>query len=175
MKRRAVSGSILALAGVWLWSLAVGAARPDSLSAPAGEAGLCLALVAWWCGATREGAATIWSLCLVGSTLLTGVPPWWPFLLGLPAWLLVRALGEGKERLTYLILAACLLSLVRFAGKLLYLSFLPHAPLTLSGGSLAGSFWAELAPNALFCALFALLLGAPERRGSRLTSALRLQ
>lgn len=167
MRRRALCGAILGLAGLWLWLLAVGAERPGSLGSPAGDGALCLALLAWWCGAAAGPAAVLWSLDLLGSTALTGLSPCWPFLLALPAWLAVRALGGRRGRLAYLLLAAGLTSCFRFAGKLLLLAAAPGTALTLSGATLAGSFWAELAPNLMFCLLFALLLGAPPIRARR--------
>ncbi len=164
INQRTLCGAILALAALWLWILGVGAERPGSLAAPAGDGALCLALLVWWCGAGSAAAVVVWSLGLAGGAVVSGLPPCWPFLLGLPAWLAVRGLGRGRGLAAYVVLAAGLTSLFRFAGKLLLLLLEPSSRVTLSGSSLSGSFWAELAPNLLFCLVFAVLLGAPALR-----------
>jgi len=152
---------MLALALVLLWQLGVGQARPGSSGSPAGEPGLCLALVAWWCGAGRGQALGLWTVALVGASAVTGIGPLWSFLLGCPAWLLVRALTRRRDLTGFLVLAAGLVSGIRYGAKLLFLSVpVPDFPLTLSGPTLPQSLWAELAPNVVFLVVFAALMGA---------------
>jgi hypothetical protein len=160
---RARGGASLALAFVFLLALWSGMARPGSVTAPAGDAGLCLALTAWRAGAGTALSFLLWSAGLVLSAACSGVAPIWPALAGWPAWLLLKALAGGRGFPAFLGLAVALLTLCRCAGKLLLLA-LPGgpSPLTLSGASLWGSLLAEALPNLLCLLLFAALLG--ERR-----------
>lgn len=164
LNSRARGGALLGLALVVLWQLGIGQARPGSASCPAGEAGLCLALVAWWCGANLVEALAMWGVGLLCATAVTGVAPIWLFAVGCPAWLLVRALAGSRGLGTFLILAAGLVSGIRCGAKLLFLS-MPGAgfPLTLSAATIPESLWAELAPNILFLLVFAGLMGAARR------------
>ena len=181
-------GTVLALSLVVLWQLGIGQARPGSASCPAGEVGLCLALVAWWRGAGRAQSLALWGVGLLCASAVSGVAPFWPFAIGCPAWMLVRMLSRTRGVVTFLALAAGLVSGIRCGAKLLLLAYpgLLRAPgrpywpgeqahpgggfpLTLSGATLPGSLWAELAPNGLFLLLFAALLGAlsgPSRKAA---------
>lgn len=152
---------MLALSLMVLWQLGIGQARPGSGSCPAGEAGLCLALVVWWCGAGTAQALALWGVGLFCASAVSGVAPFWPFAIGCPAWLLVRAMARTRSVAAFLALAAGLVSGIRCGAKLLLLAYPGGVfPLTLSGATLSSSLWAELAPNCLFLLLFAALLGA---------------
>lgn len=154
-------GAVLALSLVVLWQLGIGQARPGSASCPAGEAGLCLALVVWWCGAGRAQALAFWGVGLFCASVVSGVAPFWAFAIGCPAWLLVRVMARTRGVAAFLALAAGLVSGIRCGAKLLLLTYPGGGvPLTLSGAALSSSLWAELAPNCLFLLLFAALLGA---------------
>ena len=158
---------VLALALFALWQIWIGIARPGSTVAPAGEVGLCLALVAWWSGASAGQGLALWGICLLMASVISGIPPLWSFLVGWPAWMLVRALA-GRQRLaTFIVLAVGLISVSRCGAKLLLLA-VPHlsSPLTLSGPTLPGSLWAEAAPNLLWLAIFAAFMGVGERARS---------
>ena len=156
--RAAIVPALVVVALVQLWA---GAARPGTIASPAGEGGLCLALVVWWSGGGATLALALWALTLLSWSAVSGVAPVWPFLVGWPAWLAVRALvGTARSRpVALLLLAACLVSILRCGGKLLLLSW-PElgSPLTLSGAGLLGSFWAELSPNLVWLWAFWLLL-----------------
>jgi hypothetical protein len=149
---------ILGLALVLLWQLWIGSVRPGSTGSPAGDAGLCLALTCWWAGGSAAQGLVVWILSLLGITALSGVSPLWGFLLGWPAWLLVRTLARGQKFPVFLGLAVGLVSLFRCGGKLLLAAGFA-SPLTLSGPTLPASLWAEMAPNLLFLVIFAWLTG----------------
>jgi hypothetical protein len=155
-----------ALALILVWQVWIGGGRPHSLSAPAGEVGLCLALMVWRLGGGAELALALWGFTLLSFSAVGGVAPIWLFLVGWPAWVMVRALAPGvrDNPLTFVLLAAGLLSVVRCGGKLLLLAW-PElgSPLTLSGPGLLASLLSEAVPNIAWLWAFWLLLKTPER------------
>ncbi len=158
--------TILSLALAFLWQWWRGWARLGSLSGPAGDVGLCLALMLYRLGLPARYGLGVWALTLVSGSLLSGVAPVWSFLIGWPAWLAVQALGsqsDSSERLSgpaFLVYSSVLITISRCTGKLLMMSFsgVPVS-LTISGTTLAGSLLAEAWPNILFLLLFRSLLG----------------
>ena len=160
-------GLCLSLACLWQWWR--GWARLGSLSGPAGDAGLCLALVMCRIGLPARYGLGIWCLTLLGGSLLTGVAPILSFLIGWPAWLAVRALGyhsHSSERLSgaaFLVYSSVLVTVCRCTGKLLLMS-LTGVPseLTISGTTIAGSLLAEAWPNLLFTLLFRSAMGSAQ-------------
>jgi hypothetical protein len=157
-------GAILGLAAASMWQFGVGIGRPGSVGGPAGDAGLCLALMAWRAGSGVTRCLLLWMVYLLAGAALTGTAPVWAFLIGCPAWVLSRMFAPAGAG-AFLLSTGCLVSLSRCGGKLLLLTS-PQAgcELTLSGPDLPASLWAEMAPNLLWLAAFALLLGAWGRR-----------
>lgn len=161
MEVRAVRCKILLVASfalVVLWQILVGVPRPGTVLAPAGDAGLCLAIVGSWFGMNPRAALFLWVGTLVVGGAIDGVSPLELFLIGWPAWLVRGWLKVGRSTTALLLYAAVVISLWRLAGKLLLSSFGGWGMLTISGASLTQSLWAELIPNLVYLTGFTLLL-----------------
>lgn len=143
---------VVACCAILGWHLWLGQARPGAVASPAGDPGLCLALVLCWRGAAPSWCAALWAMALLLGSAFSGALPIWGALIGWPAWYLARAFWSGRGRWSFVVVTVALVSFFRCAGKLFLLSF-GIAPLTFSGFTLPGSFVSELVANLAFVTL----------------------
>lgn len=156
VRRRVVLAASFAL--VVLWQILLGLPRPGTVLAPAGDAGLCLAIVGSWSGMKPRAALFVWVGTLVVGGAINGVSPLELFLIGWPAWLFRGWLKIGQSTTAWLLYAAVVVSFWRLAGKLLLSSLGGWGMLTISGANLTQSLWAELIPNLVCFTGLTLLL-----------------